>query len=103
NSRKRYDNQIRSQLENVLIKLTGDVVVLALTLDSNVVRTLASFLDFENDFQYNKSVSNVIERHQRHKKYLTEVCDQISIVKTKKSNPIIILYSLGEPFYKTLL
>lgn len=54
--------QIRSQLENVLTKLTGDVMILALTIDNNVVRTLASYLNFENDFQYNKSVSSVIEK-----------------------------------------
>lgn len=54
--------QIKSQMDDSLKRLSGDVTVLAVGVDSNVVRTLASHLDFESDKHYSKSVQAVIER-----------------------------------------
>lgn len=49
-------------MDDSLKRLSGDVTVLAVGVDSNVVRTLASHLDFESDKLYSKSVQTVLER-----------------------------------------
>ncbi|KAG5896432.1 hypothetical protein JTB14_022511 [Gonioctena quinquepunctata] len=102
NSRRKYDNQIRSQLDSLFKKLTGLVVILALSIDVSVIRTLISYLEFENEYMFQKSIGDVIDRHPRHKKYLQEVCDEIYDQRTKRKNPTIVLYSLLDYSYKVI-
>ncbi|XP_056630081.1 eIF-2-alpha kinase GCN2 [Diorhabda sublineata] len=102
NARKRYENQIRSQLSNLFKKLTGYVLVVGLSVDSDVIRTLASYLEFETEQQFHKSVEDVIERHPRHKEYLNNICDEIYEQKMKRKNPTVVLYSLSDNFYKVI-
>ncbi|KAJ8980157.1 hypothetical protein NQ317_014652, partial [Molorchus minor] len=54
-------DKIRSQLDNLFKKLTGFVIVFGLSIDSNVIRTLASYLEFDSEYHFQKSVENVIE------------------------------------------
>ncbi|CAG9859480.1 unnamed protein product [Phyllotreta striolata] len=102
NTRKRCENQLRSQLSNLFKRLTGFVIVIVMAIDTNVIRTLSSHLEFDNDGQFQKSVENVIERHPRYKKYLNDVCDEIYEQKSKRKNPIIVLYSSLDNFHKVI-
>ncbi|XP_050510024.1 eIF-2-alpha kinase GCN2 isoform X1 [Diabrotica virgifera virgifera] len=102
NARKRYENQIRSQLSNLFKKLTGFVIVLGLSVEPNVIRTLASYLEFETEQQFQRTVEDVIEKHPRHKKYLNNICDEIYDQKTKRKNPTVVLYSLPDNFHKVI-
>ncbi|XP_044265056.1 eIF-2-alpha kinase GCN2 [Tribolium madens] len=103
NARRRYDIQIRSQLDVLVKKLSGYVTVLGLSVESNVIRTVASYLEWETDQQFHKSVQVIIEKHQRHKKYLSDVCDEIYEQKSKKTKPAVILFSLLDSFYRLLI
>nr|CAH7725974.1 unnamed protein product [Callosobruchus chinensis] len=103
NARKRYENQIRSQLDGLFKKFTGYVVVVGLSLDSTIVKWLASFLDFESEYNFQKSVEGVIERHPRHKKYLNDICDEIYKQKTSRTDPTLVLYSIFDYSYKVVL
>lgn len=120
NARRRYDNQIRSQLDGTLKRLNGDIIILGLTVEASVVRTIAAYIAFDSEQLFQQSVGNIIDRfgliffcfvsltkycsrHQRHKKYLLEICDNIFEQKMKRTNPVLILYSLTDSFYKLLL
>lgn len=56
--------QISAQIEPSLKKLQGDITVIAVNLDPNVIRSLVSFLDFETDDIYEKSIDSIIERYE---------------------------------------
>lgn len=49
-------------MDGILKKLSGEVVILALNLEVNLIRTLVSYLDFENEHQFYNSVKIVIEK-----------------------------------------
>lgn len=53
---------MRSQLEENLKKVNGNVHVICLNFDVNVIRTLCSYLEFESEQAFAKSVDVVIER-----------------------------------------
>lgn len=103
NARRRYENQVKSQLDSLFKKLSGFIIVIGVNIEEHVVRTLSSFLDFTSENRFWKSVQDCIGKHQRHKQYLNEICDEIWEVKTKKTNPTIVLYSLSENFYKVII
>lgn len=81
NTRKRYENQvksfvyyknkflninlnfqIRSQLDDFLKRLNGEVIVVAVNIDSYLIRKLCGFLDFQSEKQFNSSVETALER-----------------------------------------
>lgn len=42
-------------------------------------------------------------RHPRHKKYIKEICEEMQEVRKEKQRPVLILYSLIDNQYMTLL
>lgn len=42
-------------------------------------------------------------RHPRHKKYIKEICEEMQEVRKEKQRPVLILYSLINNQYMTLL
>ncbi|KAF5288488.1 hypothetical protein FQA39_LY15417 [Lamprigera yunnana] len=103
NTRKRYENQIKSQLDGLFKRLSGEVIVLGLNVDASIIRSLTSYLDFDTEQLYYQSVKLVLERHQRQKKDLIEICDEIYDLKLKQVHSILILYSISDNFYKILI
>ncbi|KAK5647909.1 hypothetical protein RI129_002801 [Pyrocoelia pectoralis] len=103
NARKRCENQIKSQLDSLFKRLSGEVIVLGLNVESNVIRSLTSYIDFETERLFQDSMKIVIERHQRQKKYLIEICDEMYELKLKHTNAMLILYSISDYFYKIFL
>ncbi|XP_077285683.1 eukaryotic translation initiation factor 2 alpha kinase Gcn2 isoform X2 [Arctopsyche grandis] len=106
NTRRRFENQILSQMGNTLQKISpkNRVEVLAVSLDGSVLRTLTSYLEVDvqqND--YDKAVKTIIEKHSRNKKYLMEVCDQFRDLAVEKNRPIIALYSLQDSLFKMFM
>lgn len=51
-------------MESAFAKLSNkeQVVVLALQIEANVIRTLSSYLDMESESSVQKSMSSVVER-----------------------------------------
>ncbi|XP_017783992.1 PREDICTED: eIF-2-alpha kinase GCN2 [Nicrophorus vespilloides] len=100
NNRKRLENQIRSQMDSLFKRLNGSVCVLVINLEIAVIKTMVAFLDFESESVFNKSVEEVKEKHLRHKKYLHEICPEIFEEKSKRANPVIVLYSYNDNLFK---
>lgn len=42
-------------------------------------------------------------RHPRHKKYIKQICDEMRELRSEKSRPVQILYSLSDSKYMTLI
>lgn len=79
------------------------VVILALQIEANVVRTLSSYLDVETEISVQKSMTTVVERHPRHKKYLEEVSNEIQDYLSEKHRPVFAFYSIQDGIFKMLL
>ena len=63
NARRRYELQIRSHLDGLFKKLSGSVTVLGVSVESNVIRTIASYLEWESDHQYHRSLEIIFEKY----------------------------------------
>ncbi|XP_063231098.1 eIF-2-alpha kinase GCN2 isoform X2 [Bacillus rossius redtenbacheri] len=104
--RRRVENQVISQLTSTLQRLSSRVrvEVLVLSVDSVVIKTLVSHLDLDADTtDFQKSIGLIIERHPRHKKYLSRVCDEIQDLCCQKARPVLVLYSREDNIFKIIL
>lgn len=62
NARRRYENQIRSQMDGVFKRINGDIIVLGLTVESGVVKTIAAYVVFDSEHLFQQSVGSVIDK-----------------------------------------
>ncbi|XP_057337358.1 eIF-2-alpha kinase GCN2-like [Microplitis mediator] len=100
--RKSYRNSMLAQLSSSLHRISckDPIEVFAVFLEMPVIKTMFSLLEVdekEQDFQ--KSVQLIIEEHPYHKKYIKQVCDEMSKVRNEKQRPILVLYSLSDSRY----
>ncbi|KAF5298737.1 hypothetical protein FQR65_LT09606 [Abscondita terminalis] len=102
NARRRYENQIKSQLDGLFKRISGEVIVLGLNVDSNIVRTLTSYLEFDTEQHYHRSLQFILDRHQKQKKNVIEICDELYEIKLKRNNSILILYCVSDNFYRII-
>lgn len=63
NARRRYDNQIRSQLDGVFKRINGDIIILGLTIENSVVKTIAAYIVFDSEHLFQQSVGNIIDKY----------------------------------------
>ncbi|XP_031785554.1 eIF-2-alpha kinase GCN2 [Nasonia vitripennis] len=104
--RRSYKNAMQAQMSSYLQRISHKVPieVFAVFLDMAVVRTITNFLEIdENDQDFQKSIQVVIDKHQRHKKYIKQICDEMWEARNDKSRPVLILYSLSDSQYMTLV
>ncbi|XP_046402509.1 eIF-2-alpha kinase GCN2 [Ischnura elegans] len=104
--RKRYENLMMTHLSGVLQRFSARVrvEVLGVQLDGAVIRTIVSLLDMDGDEKaFECSVSLIVERLPRHRKYLTRLCDEVHDLKFEKNCSVIVLYSLNDNIYKMLM
>jgi len=79
------------------------VEVLGVEVSSDCVKILCSDLDITDKDQFNKSVSEILDRHPRQKKTLKGICDEIYELIFIRNSEITVIYSLLDNFYKTLV
>ncbi|XP_022239338.1 eIF-2-alpha kinase GCN2-like [Limulus polyphemus] len=108
-TKKRYEGQIQSQLAPLVQCLSSSsrvaVEVLALEVELSVIKTIATYLELDSETAFEASISEVMERHARHRKYLTRVCDHIYELrfnKKKDQNLVIVLSSLKDNTYRVM-
>ncbi|XP_071450666.1 eIF-2-alpha kinase GCN2 isoform X2 [Hetaerina americana] len=104
--RKRYENLMMTHLSGVLQRFSPRVrvEVLGVQLEGPVIRTIVSLLDVDGDEKaFEASVSLIVEKLPRHRKYLTRLCDEVHDLKFEKNCSVIVLYSLNDNVYKMLM
>ncbi|KAI4502781.1 hypothetical protein M0802_001825 [Mischocyttarus mexicanus] len=105
-TRRNYKNIILAQMSFYLQRISHKVPteIFAIYLDITVIRTITSFLEIDEEEQdFQKSIQIVIDKHPRHKKYIKLVCEEMREVRKEKLRPVVILYSLQDNHYMTLL
>lgn len=104
NSRKR-ESQILAQVTPLIQSMPNRPwEVLAVDLTMYVLGSVALHCDISEKVDtIHATFASVIEKHPRHKKLLVELCDEICDIKTKRSNVIIVIFSLSENNFRVLL
>ncbi|CAB4055201.1 EIF2AK4 [Lepeophtheirus salmonis] len=77
--KKRLESSILSRIQNNLVIFGPQnfFEVIGLPFPGNVVKSLAAYLDLENEFKFENSIKDVTDRHIRYRKDLTTLCDEI--------------------------
>ncbi|XP_045461283.1 eIF-2-alpha kinase GCN2 isoform X2 [Harmonia axyridis] len=98
-SKKRYENQINSKLDDIRERYHGPLVVLALNIEMSEIKQIVGHFDFETEKSFNNSLKNFGVRNSR-QKALQEICEFIYEYKSKPNKPFVILYSLIDSSFK---
>ncbi|XP_012147021.2 eukaryotic translation initiation factor 2 alpha kinase Gcn2 isoform X1 [Megachile rotundata] len=105
-SKRSWKNSILAQMSAYFQRISPKVPIeiFAVFLDMCVLRTIISYLEIdEKEHDFSKSLQVIIERHPKHKKYIMEICEKMQDARKEKQRPVLILYSLIDYQYMTLL
>lgn len=103
-SRRRYETQIQTRLQNLSSNLqnkSSDIEVLAVDLPKETLINFLS-LEFDGEEQFNISVKTLLSRLPK-QRYLKSICEQIHHFKIYKRVAVVVLYSYRDDYYKILL
>ncbi|XP_052009423.1 LOW QUALITY PROTEIN: eIF-2-alpha kinase GCN2 [Xyrauchen texanus] len=103
-SRRRYETQIQTRLQNLgsnLQNKSNDIEVLAVDLPKETLIYFLS-LEFESEEMFNISVKTLLSRLPK-QRYLKSICEQIHHLKIYKRVAVVVLYSYRDDYYKILL
>eukprot|EP00058_Branchiostoma_floridae_P027964 XP_002613455.1 hypothetical protein BRAFLDRAFT_71943 [Branchiostoma floridae] len=84
NNRRRFEAQIMSRLQPVLqgtIAPKTVVEVVAVELQSQLVKTIAATLEFDDEDVFEESMHTLMSKQPKQKKYLSRICETIREVK----------------------
>ncbi|XP_035732758.1 eIF-2-alpha kinase GCN2-like [Vespa mandarinia] len=105
-ARRSFKNTMLAQMSSYLQRISHKVPIeiFAVFLEMTVIRTITSFLEIDEEEQdFHKSIQIVIDKHARHKKYIKEICEEMRELRSEKLRPVLILYSLLDYRYMTLI
>lgn len=103
-SRRRYETQIQTRLQNLSNSLqnrSSDIEVLAVDLPKETLINFLS-LEFDGEEQFNISVKTLLSRLPK-QRYLKLICEQLQHFKIYKRVSVVVLYSYRDDYYKILL
>lgn len=105
NIKKRSEIQIMSQLASTLQCFSSkiNIEVIAMDLPNSVIKTIVSHIELENEDIFENSISEIIEKHNREKKHLIKIMDQIHELRFEKKCQVIMLYSLTDSCHKIIM
>ncbi|XP_043271459.1 eIF-2-alpha kinase GCN2 [Venturia canescens] len=104
--RRSFKNTILAQMTSCLQRISHKVTieVFAVFLEISVIRTMVSMLEIdEKEQDFEKSIQLVIDKHPRHKKYIIQICEEMSDIRNEKQRPVVGLYSLVDNRYIILM
>merc|ERR1712226_770186 len=98
--RKRIEMNVASKLSKLTSTTNASIVVLMLPFKASVIKTIASYLDVDDEARFQESKKQLMEKHdaredvseRSYKKELAKVCDEIEELRFEKDYSIIILY-----------
>lgn len=108
NVRRRVENQL-TQTMSASLMLFGKkefVHILVVELPAIVMRAIASTVDPRDPTfkETRDEVATIIERFPKYKRYIQSILDEImDILKSKKTKPIVGIYSMLDTSYKIIL
>ncbi|XP_055957482.1 eIF-2-alpha kinase GCN2-like isoform X1 [Patella vulgata] len=104
NTRRRYESQIFAKVCSVLPWLPGKSLdVIAINVDYTTLKIIAAYLEInEDENAFNKSISVVLDKQQRNKKYLVKILDQIYELKFEKKCCYFVIYGMKDDSMKLM-
>ena len=81
----------------------ASVDVLVLPFPGQLIKTLAGFLDFEDEGRFRASVRTISENYNRHKGSLSDVCDELFAMKFERGVTVVIIYSIEDHTFRTIV
>ncbi|KAI8514991.1 Eukaryotic translation initiation factor 2 alpha kinase 4 [Branchiostoma belcheri] len=105
NNRRRFEAQILSRLQPVLqgtIAPKTVVEVVAVELQSQLVKTIAATLEFDDEDVFEESMHTLMSKQPKQKKYLSRICETIREVKIDAEVPVSVLFSYKDDYYRLL-
>ncbi|XP_078593658.1 eIF-2-alpha kinase GCN2-like isoform X1 [Branchiostoma floridae x Branchiostoma japonicum] len=105
NNRRRFEAQIMSRLQPVLqgtIAPKTVVEVVAVELQSQLVKTIAATLEFDDEDVFEESMHTLMSKQPKQKKYLSRICETIREVKIDAVVPVSVLFSYKDDYYRLL-
>ena len=81
----------------------SSVDVLVLPFPGQLIKTLAGFLDFEDEGRFRASVRTISENYNRHKGSLSDVCDELYAMKFERGVAVVIIYSIEDHTFRTIV
>ncbi|XP_053995290.1 eIF-2-alpha kinase GCN2 isoform X3 [Hylaeus anthracinus] len=105
-SRRSLKNSMLAQMSTYFQRIAHKIPIeiFAVFLEMSVIKTIISFLDIDEENQdFLKSIQVIIDKHPRHKKYIKEICEEMREARREKLRPVLILYSVIDSQYMTLL
>ncbi|GAB6026062.1 hypothetical protein CHUAL_012266 [Chamberlinius hualienensis] len=106
NAKRRHEGQMMSYLNSVLQRFSPKICVeiLVVELTCSVLKTLATDLEIDGtEEKFISSMESVITKHQRHRKYLNKLCEQMCTLIFEKRRPVVILYTLSDSSYRVFM
>ena len=81
-------------------------LVLVLPFQGQVLRSIVSIMDFEDESKFKICLKELMCKHSKHKKELSSICEEIMDLKSDKTSElpsVFVLYSSEDYSYKVLL
>ncbi|XP_069116071.1 eIF-2-alpha kinase GCN2-like [Argopecten irradians] len=105
NMRRKLESQIYSKVSSSLSWVqTKSFEVVCVELTAAVLKVIAAFLDFDNsEKDYEDSVAVVMEKLQRHRKYLSKITDQLYQLKFERRCSFVVLYGSKDDSLRLLM
>ncbi|OWF52320.1 Eukaryotic translation initiation factor 2-alpha kinase 4 [Mizuhopecten yessoensis] len=105
NLRRKLESQIFSKVSSSLSWVqTKSFEVVCVELTAPVLKVISAFLDFDNsEKDYEDSVAVVMEKLQRHRKYLSKITDQLYQLKFEKKCAFVVLYGSKDDSLRLLM
>ena len=98
--RKRIEMNVSLKLSKLTNATNSSIVVLMLPFKASVIKSIAAYLDLDDEAKFQESKKQLIEKYdarediseKSYKKELAKVCDEIEELKFDKDYSIVILY-----------
>lgn len=103
-NRKREQN-IRTHVISLLQNTPSRFMeVIPVDLKMTVIGTVISYCDISANIDgIQRSFDSIIDEYNKHKKYLSQLCEEICDIRAKRNNCTIVLYSLPDSNFRVLL
>ncbi len=107
NTKRKYESQIYATVSGTLsslnVKCKVEIIALDPSIQGSTIKTMAAYLDFEEEDKFETSLTQIVDKHQRSRKYLTKVFDYIHKLRIKQKGPVLLLYALKDDTFRLIL
>ncbi|XP_023293055.2 eIF-2-alpha kinase GCN2 [Lucilia cuprina] len=107
NYRRRLENQVTQQMSSTLAQFVRNesIVVLVVELSHSTLNAIVGAINPRGigHKETDQEINTVIDRFPKHRRYITEICDEIVDYLTDAKITIVALYSITDSYYRVII